>query len=323
MKKLLTLLSLGLGASITVASVQAESSYPDRPISIVVPFAPGGATDTTARQVAEQMSKETGYNVIVDNKPGAGGAVGAGSVARAKPDGYTVLFAVNTEGVIDAMYPDPTDVSTKKFDPIGHIAENAVVLLAGADFPADNLEDAVKLIKANPGKYSYASPGVGTVHQLAVERLKASLGLDILHVPYKGAGPAMIDLVAGTVPLMIGGIAPAKGFLESGQVKLLAVANDRRFKNIPEGTQYFTDVAPDAAVSSWMGLAAPAGTPPERIAVLSKALEKTLDNKQLEESLEKLGMQTDYIAPEPFGELIAKGLVMWNKAAADQKQKSH
>lgn len=316
MKKLFATLAMGIGfAACALAPTYAQGKFPSGPITIVVPFAPGGASDITARRVAEQMSKETGYNIIVENKAGAAGNIAASYVARARSDGQTLLFATtNTNGINTHMYPDIMYDAITSFEPVGFIAENVVVLMAGKSFPADNLEQAIAEIRQHPDKYSYASPGVGTVHHLSVELLKKSQDLSLLHVPYKGAGPAMVDLVAGVVPLMIGGIAPAKPFLESGQIKVLGVANDRRFESLPEGVQYFSEIDPDVRISSWMGLLAPANTPADRIEVLSEALKKALASEELQESLKSLGMQAEFMTPESFGKLVADGLPFWKEA---------
>lgn len=315
MKRLfkLALLCMGVGA-MAQAPVLAEEAFPNNPITIVVPFSPGGATDTTARLLAEQMTKDSGYRFIVENKPGAGGGIAAGAVARAKPDGYTLLFATSgTNGINSYIYPklsyDPID----SFAPVGLIADSVVVLLANNSFPANNLSEAIALLKAEPGKYSYASPGVGTVHQIAMELLKKTQDLDVLHVPYKGAGPAMIDLVAGNVPLMMGGIAPALPFIASGKIKVLGVANDRKFNSVPANVQYFSDVAPGVAVNSWMGLVAPKGTPPANIAKISDVLQKALGSKDLEQAFDKQGMQGIFMAPDQFARYIADGMVFWKK----------
>lgn len=324
MKKTLAMLAmLGLGVAACTSAVAAKP-YPNGPISIVVPFAPGGATDTTARLLAKQMERETGYNFIVENKAGAGGSIAAGYVARARPDGQTLLFGTtNTNGINTYIYPKLPYDAVKSFAPVGFVAENVVVLLGNASFPADNLKETIEVLRQNPGKYAYASPGVGTAHNLAMELLKHALNLDVRHIPYKGAGPAMVDLVSGTVPLMMGGIAPALPFVKAGKIKVLGVANNRRFKNLPAGVQYFSDVAPQASVSSWMGLLAPAGTPADRVELLSAALKKALASKTLQQTLEQQGMQTAFMTPQQFGTLISQGMPFWKSAVQVAGAESH
>ncbi|WP_245153376.1 Bug family tripartite tricarboxylate transporter substrate binding protein [Allopusillimonas ginsengisoli] len=323
MPQMLSSLLCGLVAVLTAIPVSAQNHYPDKPISIIVPFAPGGATDVTARMLAEQISQDTGYQLIVENKGGAGGGIAASQVARAAPDGYTVLFGTsNTNGINSFIYKLNYD-PVKSFEPVGLVAENVVVLLANASFPADTLEQAIALIKKSPDEYSYASPGLGTVHNLSMELLKKAEGLDLMHVPYKGAGPAMIDLVAGTVPLMIGGIAPAKSFIASGKVKVLAVANERKFEGLPADAQYFSDVVPQAAVSSWMGLFMPAGTPPDRVETLSKALQKALQSPKLQETLQVQGMQAEYMGPKAFSDKVGSDMDFWKQAVETTGLESH
>jgi len=311
-------LMLGVVAMLAIAQTCiAQDTYPARPITIIVPFAPGGATDATARLLAKQMAAETGYAFVVENKGGAGGSIAAGQVARARPDGYTLLFGTtNTHGINTYAQPGLAYDAIASFAPIGFVAENVVVLLAHAAFPADDLTQTIALLRRHPGQYSYASPGAGTVHNLAMELLKQSQALDVLHVAYKGAGPAMIDLVAGTVPLMMGGIAPARPFLASGKIKVLGVANDRRFAGLPDGVQYFSDIAPGTAIGSWMGLLAPAGTPDARIQVLSAGLDRALRAVTLREALLAQGMQAEFMTPAAFGELIVQGMPFWQQAVA-------
>lgn len=314
MSKMLCSLLCGFAVVMTASPASAQDSYPERPISIIVPFAPGGATDITARMLAEQISQETGYQIIVENKGGAGGGIAASQVARAAPDGYTMLFGTsNTNGINSYIYSLNYD-AVKSFEPVGLVAENVLVLLANASFPADTLEQALTVIKESPDEYSYASPGLGTVHNLSMELLKQAEGLDLMHVPYKGAGPAMIDLVAGTVPLMIGGIAPAKSFIESGKVKVLAVANEHRLDGLPEDVQYFSEVSPRAAVSSWMGLFMPAGTPQDRVEAISEALRKALQVPKLQQALRAQGMQAQYMDPAEFSNKVSSGMAFWKKA---------
>lgn len=320
MKKTLTLVTGGALGLLTSLSLLAAPTFPDRAITIVVPYAAGGASDTAARLVADQMVKDTDYTIIIQNKPGAGGSIAANYVAAAKPDGYTLLLgATNTNGINTYVYPQLSYDAVTSFKSVGMMAETVVVLLANSSFPADTLDEAIDLIAKNPGKYSYASPGIGSVHHLAVALLNKSQDLELLHVPYKGAGPAMVDLIADIVPLMIGGIAPARPYLESGQVKVLGVANDRQFNSLPEGVQYFSEIDEDTAVSSWLGLLAPANTPDEVVAVLSQTLKTALDSTELQSALELQGLQAQYLNSEQFEKDIIKNMPFWKNAvdAAD------
>lgn len=293
----------------------AQADFPTKAITIVVPYAAGGASDVATRLIAEQMSKESGYTFIVENKPGAGGSLAANYVARAKPDGYTLLLGTsNTHGINSYIYPNLSYDPITSFEPVGMMVETVVVLLGGANFPADNLEQTIEELAKQPDHYSYASPGVGSVHHLAMSLLNTTQRLDVMHVPYRGAGPAMVDLVAGTVPLMVGGIAPARSYIESGQVKLLGVANNRHFNSVPGTAQYFSEIAPETAVSSWLGLFAPAQTPETIVNDLTKSVDKALQSVPLQRALEEHGLQAQYQSPTDFKQTLTADMEFWRKA---------
>ncbi|CAB5513622.1 hypothetical protein LMG26857_02902 [Achromobacter anxifer] len=312
MKKFCLAVAASLACGIAGAA-QAADAYPARPVQIVVPFSPGGAVDVLSRQLAQRLEPR-GYTMVVENKPGAGGNIAASMVARAAPDGYTLLMGTtNTHGINSVLYASLPYDPVRDFAPVGLVADNVVVLLANADFPAKTLADAVSLIKANPGKYTYGSPGLGTVHQLAMEQLKHAAGLDVVHAPYKGAAPAMADLVAGHVPLMIGGIAPAIPFLASGKVKVLGVANIEKYAALPD-VPLFSDVAPGVGVRSWIGLFAPAGTPPAVVQKLNADLRAVLTDPSFEQVLQPLGMVPIYMTPEAFGDMVKRDMPAWRSA---------
>lgn len=311
MKK--TLAVMAACTALASPGAYAADAYPARPVQVVVPFSPGGAVDVLTRQLAQRLQAR-GYTMVIENKPGAGGNIAASLVARANPDGYTLLMGTtNTHGINSALYPTMPYDPVKDFAPIGMVAENVVVLLANQSFPAKNLSDAVTVLKQNPGKYTYASPGVGTVHQLAMEQLKHAAGLDVVHAAYKGAGPAMSDLVAGHVPLMIGGIAPALPFLSDGRVRVLGVANPERYPALPD-TPLFSDVAPGVSVQSWIGLFAPAGTPAPVIERLSVDLRAVLQNPEFTAALQPLGMAPRPMTPQAFGDMVRNDMPKWNAA---------
>ncbi|CAB3645281.1 Argininosuccinate lyase [Achromobacter spanius] len=311
MKK--TLAAMAACTALASPSAYAADTYPARPVQVVVPFSPGGAVDVLTRQLAQRLQAR-GYTMVIENKPGAGGNIAASLVARANPDGYTLLMGTtNTHGINSALYPTMPYDPVKDFAPVGMVAENVVVLLANQSFPARNLSDAVTVLKQNPGKYTYASPGVGTVHQLAMEQLKHAAGLDVVHAAYKGAGPAMSDLVAGHVPLMIGGIAPALPFLSDGRVRVLGVANPERYPALPD-TPLFSEVAPGVSVQSWIGLFAPAGTPAPVIERLSADLRAVLQNPEFTAALQPLGMAPRPMTPQAFGDMVRNDMPKWNAA---------
>jgi len=301
-----------LAASASAAAQPA--AFPDRPVRIVVPFAPGGAVDVMTRQLARAVSAQQGYTVIVENKPGASGLIAAEAVAKSAPDGYTLLMATsNTHGVNTFLFKQLPYDPVKDFAPVAMVADNVVVLLAHRSFPATTFQQALAAIRKEPGKYSYASPGSGTVHHMAMELLKGAAGLDVVHVGYKGAGPAMADLAAGHVPLMMGGIAPAAPFIKSGAVRVLAVANPEPFPTLP-GVPLFQDAAPGVSVTSWMGLAAPAGTPAAVVERLNADVRQALDKPGFAQAMADMGMVPRPMSPADMGKLIAGDMPKWKRA---------
>ncbi len=312
--KLFRLSCLLVATFATSNVVSAPPTFGSRPVRIIVPFAPGGAVDVLARQTARKMSEQGGYTVIVENKPGAAGLLAAENVAKAAPDGLTLLMATSsTHGVNSALYKKIPYDPIKDFAPVAMVADNVVVFLAHKSFPASTLKEAVELIRKSPDKYAYASPGSGSVHHLAMELFKTSLKLDMVHVGYKGAGPAMSDLAAGHVPLMMGGIAPAAPFIKSGTVKVLGIANSEPFAALP-GVPLFKDMAPGVEVSSWIGLVAPAGTPAAIVDKLNGDVAKVLQDQDFKQSLATLGLVPQPMTPAAMGKKIADDLPRWKRA---------
>ncbi|MSQ73885.1 MAG: tripartite tricarboxylate transporter substrate binding protein [Betaproteobacteria bacterium] len=292
----------------------AFAAFPERPIVIVVPFAAGGGSDSMTRAIARRMATDTGYSFVVENRPGAGGNIAAVAVAKSKPDGYTlVLASPGTHGINTYLYRNAGFDPIADFTPIGLMGNSAMVMFAHASLPASNLKELLELVKKQPGKYAYGSPGAGTQHHLGVEQLKLKAGLDMPHVPYKGAGPAMTDLVAGHIPLMIGGFGPAASYVAQGRIKVIAAANSKRLSSASD-VPLFGETVPGVGVGSWVGLAAPAGTPADAVRILSEALAKALGNEELKQSMQKLGVDLEYQPPAVFGRMIAAELSVWKEA---------
>jgi len=301
-----------LGLAVAVCA-SAHAAYPERPIVLVVPFAAGGGSDIVARTVARSMSDIAGLNIVVENRPGAGGNIASAAVAKARPDGYTILFmSTATHGINPSIYPNAGYDPIKDFTVIGQIGQGAMVLFAHAALPASNLRELVALVRQNPGKYAYGSPGSGTPHHLAMEQLKLKAGLSMAHVPYRGAGPGMADLAAGHIPLMIGGFGPAAAFITQGKIKVIGSSNLSRLQSTKE-VPLFSETVPGVGVGSWAGLAAPAGTPPEAIGVLGAALARALADGEVRQQLARIGVDVDYQAAEPFARMIANQLPVWKE----------
>ncbi|GAB7544520.1 Bug family tripartite tricarboxylate transporter substrate binding protein [Cupriavidus sp. 8B] len=268
--------------------VQAQS-YPDKPVRLVVPYAPGGSTDIIARHIAEPLSKVLGQPVVVDNKAGAGGLVGTAEVARAPADGYTlVVGSVSTMVVIPATHPKPR-YSVENFAPITNIAAMPNVLVVSPKVPANDLRELIALLKANPDKYSYASSGKGGINHMLGESFQAGAGVKIQHVPYKGSGAALNDVIGGQVQIMFDQLPSSKPHVDSGKLNLLGVIAPKRLAAYPNvmtmeeaGMKGFDDQA-------WYGILAPAKTPPAVLARLSDAMKQVIAMPEVRARIEHAG----------------------------------
>lgn len=303
-----------LFAALVVGFAPAQAAWPERPIQIIVPYAAGGGSDVMTRLIAKVMASQTGHAFVVENRPGAGGIIGTVAVARAKPDGYTLLLvSPATHGINPYLYRNPGYDPIRDFTLVGQIGNSAMILFANAALPASNLKELIALVKSQPGKYAYGSPGAGTQHHLGMEQLKFRAGLDMPHVAYKGAGPAMTDLVAGHLPLMIGGFGPAAAYLAQGKIKVIGSANSRRqasAKDVP----LFAETVNGVGVGSWVGLGAPAGTPLEVVQTLGGWMAKAMTDDSLKQGMSKIGVDVEYLPGDAFGRIIATELPLWKEA---------
>lgn len=279
----------GFFATMAVAGTAAAQSYPDKPVRLVVPYAPGGSTDIIARHISEPLSKVLGQPIIVDNKAGAGGLIGTAEVARAPADGYTLAMGtVSTMVIFPGTHPKP-GYTAEQFAPITNIAAMPNVLVVNPKLPVNNLRELIALLKANPDKYSYASSGKGTINHMLGESFQAGAGVKIQHVPYKGSGAAMNDVMGGQVDILFDQLPSSKPHIESGKLKLLGVIAPKRLAAFPNvmtmeeaGMKGFDDQA-------WYGLVAPAKTPPAVLARLSGAMKQVLAMPDVRARIEKAG----------------------------------
>jgi len=273
---------------------------------LIVPFAPGGSTDIIARLVAEQMRKELGQPVIVENRGGAGGALGTGEVARATPDGYTLGIAtVSTMIVYPATRANP-EYTLESFAPITNIASMPNVITVNPKFPAKNLTEFIAVLKAKPGKYSYATSGVGSINHMLGESFQAEAGVKLIHIPYKGSGPAMQDVMGGQVDILFDQFPSSKTYIDSGKLRAVGVISPQRVPGYPNvmtmedaGMKGFTDEA-------WYGLLAPAKVPPEVFARLTQAMKKVMAEPELRARFESLGARPVGNSPSEFVAQIRK-----------------
>ncbi len=312
-----TVLKLAATASLVALALTSGGAYaqgyPSKPIRIIVPFAPGGSTDIIARLVGERMGNVLGQPVIIENKGGGGGAIGASEAARAAPDGYVLSIAtVSTMAVNPACNPKLSYDPLKDFQPVTNFANTANVLAVNPKFPAKNFEELIKELKAHPGKYSYGTSGTCSVNHLAGEAFKVATGTDIVHVPYRGSGPAVIDTVAGQVQLLFDNIPSSMPQIEVDRLRAIAVAWPKRLGNLPKVPTYAELGYPQLNQPVWYGLLAPAGTPKEVVTTLRDAAVKVLADPAVIAALEKQGAAPSGNTPEEFAAEI-KAQYDWAK----------
>ena len=284
-----------LGAA-ALAQAQSPSSYPDRPIRLVVAFAPGGATDTFARQITQELGEALGQSVLIENKPGAGGYIAWNYVATSDPDGYTLLMAENALGISQALYKKTSFDPIKQYDAIAAVATSPLVLAVANNVKANSVAELIAYSRTLPQKMNYASAGIGSVSHLTTEVLKAATGMEAVHVPYKGGGPAMNDVIAGHVALNMASIQVAKGLVETGKIKGLAVTSAARspvLPNVPTLTEAGVNTA-DVDLRFWFGIFAPTGIHRVVKAKLDKAVSTTLSNPLVRERLANLDIEPGY-----------------------------
>ena len=304
------------------ASAALADGYPDRPVKWIVPFPPGGAMDSIARTLGESMGKQLNTSVIVENRAGAGGNIGAASVARAKPDGYTILIVANGMAVNPALYADLNYDPIKDFAPISLLAVVPNVLVTNpARTGATSVQDVIAKAKARPGHYTYASAGVGTSIHLAGELFVSMTGVDMLHVPYKGSGPAVADSLGGQVDYMFDSITSAKPHVVSGKLRALAVTTAKRSAALPDVPTLREAGVPGYELMPWFAAFAPAGTPPEVVARLNEAMRNALVEPKVKATLDSIGAESIGSSPDALRDHLAKETTQWKTLVKERNIK--
>jgi len=288
------------------------AGYPTRPVMLVVAFPPGGPSDVLARIVGKKMEQLLGAPFVIENRPGAGGNIAAESVARAAPDGYTLLMGNNSIlATNESLYKHINYSPEKDFVPITLIGTQANILVVNSEVPASSLKELIALAKAQPGKINFASSGYGAAAHLAGELFKSEAGIDIVHVPYKGAAPALQDVIAGHDQIMFATAASVMGHIESGRVRALAVTTLKRTLALPDVPTMDEAGLKGFDASTWHGLVAPAGTPPQVIAILHEAAAKALQDSAVQTSLARLGVDIIGSTPQEFQAYIKSEIPKW------------
>jgi tripartite-type tricarboxylate transporter receptor subunit TctC len=311
--------ALILGVAWTLcASVGQAQSWPTKPIRLIVPSPPGDGSDLMARSVGQRLSEALGQQVIVDNRPGAGGRLGTELAAKSAPDGYTLIMGnAGSHAINAALYKDlPYDIE-RDFVPITQVMRAPNVLVVGASLPASSVKELIALFKANPGKYSYGSGGNGSSAHLSAELFKSMAGVDVVHVPYKGATPALTDVIGGQVAMFMGNLPPAAGHIKSGRVKALAVTTAQRSALVPDLPTVSESGLPGYETVAWFGLFAPAGTPKDIVQRIADETAKAVQRPEIRESIAALGGEPVGSSPTAFAATVKGDLAKWRKVVVD------
>lgn len=315
-------MAMAMLVSLTATATQAQQAWPQKPITFIIPFAAGGGTDAFARPLAAQLENQLGTRIVLENRAGAGGTVGASAAAKAAPDGYTFFIGAAHHAIAPALYPKLDYNIETDFAPIGLVAlPPQVIVVHPSKVAAKSVQELIAFAKANPGKINFGSAGNGTTHHLAGELFKLSTGTNLTHVPYRGAGPALTDLVAGHIEMMFDGLGSSAAQIEGGQLRALAVASSKRaaaFPNVPTAAEAGL---PNYEVSTWYAMWAPKGTPEPVLARMTKELQAALATTNVVEAWKRNGSETPNLYGQPFAAFVTSEVARWGKVVRDANVK--
>jgi len=313
MNKLMRFLTLAAAAMSVLSPIPAAAQpYPTKPVRLMVPFPPGGATDIIARLVAAKMQELWGQPVVIESKPGAGTVVGTDYVAKSAPDGYTLGMVVTAHVINPSLRPNMPYDTVKDLAGVTQVSVQHLVVAAHPSLPANNISELVALAKKEPGKLSYATPGSGTAMHLSVELLKTTAGIDIVHVPYKGGAPAQQDVMSGRVPILMDVLYAAQPLIKSGKIKVLALLSPQRTPDSPE-YPVVAESVPGVSALSIVGIVAPAATPRELVRRISADIARAVKSTDLTDRMKQQGMEPVGSTPEQFDALIRSEIEKWAK----------
>ena len=306
-----------IGAAVLLATglpgaAQAQT-YPDKPITLIVPFGAGGSADVYGRFLAQRLQKEFGQTVVVENRPGAGAVVGTQHVAKAAPDGYTLLLISNTHTVNESLIPNKPYQLMRDFTPVAPINDSDLVLVVKPALAANTPQELVKLARAQPGKLNYASSGTGTPYHMAGELFKSMAGVDIVHVPYKSSGGARTDVMGGQVDMMFDAVTTMTEVIKSGKVRAVATTGKARSSVLPDIPTMAEAGLPDYTAGIWLGVMAPKGTPPAIVDTLNRQIGKIVAQADVKETWTKNGAVPLSMSPDEFGKYIDGDIVKWER----------
>lgn len=314
--------ALAFGSMLFAPAASAQAAYPSKPIRIVVPFSPGGATDTLARMMGQKLTEAWGQPVMVENKPGAGGNIGADLVAKAPGDGYTLLLAAaGFMAVNPSVYPNMTYDPAKDFAPLTLLVKAPLLLVVNPNVPVKDVKEFVSYVKANPGKLSIGNGGNGTAQHLGGVYMSSEAKLDVVHVPYKGSAPATTDLLGGVVQAQFDNMVTLVPYVKSGKLRALAVSSKERSGTVPDVPTLHETVLPGFETGTWYGMVAPASTPPAITTKISAELRKILQMPDIRDKLAAMGLDASGMSDAAYGDFIKSEISKYAKIvkAADVK----
>jgi len=319
MRALRLLLLTALAAFVALPALAQPAAYPSKPIRLIVPFPPGAGTDTVARFVAQKISEGLGQPITIDNRTGAGGAIGAAEAAKAPADGYTLLFVASPFTTVAASAKSPGYDPVGQFVPVAPIASGPLAFVVNPALPVNTMREFVDLARREPGKLNYGSAGAGSVNHLALELLMARTGTNITHVPYRGIADATKDLIGGQLQAMTASIPATLPLAADKRVKVLAVTGPKRIPQMPDVPSWQEQGVPNAEVINYWGIVAPVGTPRDAVARLNAEVRKVLAQPDVRERLEREGAELIPGDPEKLGTIISNDLANWKKLIAEAR----
>jgi tripartite-type tricarboxylate transporter receptor subunit TctC len=302
-----------LVAALLLASQAAAQSWPSKPVRIVVPLSAGGFADVPARILAPRLGAQLGGSFFVENRPGAGGTIGADLVAKSEPDGYTLLFTATPHVISPWLYKKLPYDALHDFVPVALIASGPYALVVPADFPVHSVRELIAAAKAQPGKFDYASSGNGSAQHLVTALFATMAGIDIIHVPYKGSGGALQDLLGGRVKLQLAGIPNVINHVRSGRLRALGVTSAQRWPDLPEVPTIAEGGVPGYEATLWLCMLAPAGTPQAIVTRLSREIGKALQDPEMLQQLRHAGIAPSYLGPKEFGAFLRAEHEKWGR----------
>jgi tripartite-type tricarboxylate transporter receptor subunit TctC len=311
-KATVRLLAIVLGWILAATVAQAAEIYPSKPIRMIVPYPPGGASDIIARMLGQKLSGSLGQPVVIENRAGAGGNIGADAVAKAPPDGYTLLMGnIGPNAISPGLYKTLPFDPIKDFTPISLVSAVPIVLVVHPSLPIKTVKDLIALATATPGRFAYASAGVGSSNHLAMELFKSMANVDLLHVPYKGGGPAMTDLIGGQIGIAFDTLPVVLSHVRSGKLRAIAIAGTRRSELLPGVPTVAESGLPGYSASSWGGVMGPAGMPPAIVSRLNAEIIKVLKQSDFRERLAAEGIEVMGSTPDEFGSFLKAEISKW------------